>query len=95
MSTDQISVKIVHEILKYDQHDVQVKLSLLQDLIISLLPKARESAELTTSLQGCRSRCNSEDVVRWVDALLSEYIGSSQVAPILASLKSEQLAHTY
>ncbi len=74
MSKEQVAIKIAHDILKYPADDAQAKLSLLQDLVITLLPGARESVDLTKALQGCRSRCNSEDVVKWMDALLALYL---------------------
>jgi hypothetical protein len=91
MSNEQVAIKIAHEILKYPAEEAQVKLSLLQDLVITLLPGARDNVDLTRKLQGCRSRCNSEDVVKWVDALLTLYLGVVG----LESLTSEQLEHPY
>lgn len=95
MSKEQVAIKIVHEILKYTADDAQVKLSLLQDLVITLLPGARESVDLTRKLHVCRSRCNSEDVVKWIDALLTMYMRSDQAVSLMGSLTAEQVEHPY
>jgi hypothetical protein len=95
LSKEQVAIKICHEILKYPAGDAQAKLSLLQDLVITLLPGARESADLTRKLQGCRSRHNSEDVAEWVDALLALYMKSDQASSLIGTLTSEQLEHPY
>jgi hypothetical protein len=95
MTNEQVAIKIAHEILKYSAGEAQLKLSLLQDLVITLLPGARESVDLTKKLQGCRSRCNSEDVVNWMDALLTVYMRSDQASSLMRSLTAEQIEHPY
>ncbi len=109
LNKEQLAVKIAYDITQYPKTDNQVKLSLLQDLIITLLPgtatfgRVRSAERCGTGnpgptyrkLQSVRCHKNSEDVMGWLDAMLIAYLQSPSGAQTFQTLSSTQVATPY
>ena len=94
-SQKQLIVKIMHDITRYNKSESQVKLSLLQDLIILLLPGVTEGSNLYRQLMSARCHASSEEVVKWVDKMASVYIEDPSVQHVLSGMTAEQLSTPY
>lgn len=84
MTPMQRAAKIARGIVRCPESDAQMKLSLLQDLIIELLPGTDELAYRRMMTVRCHK--NSEDVVGWLDPLLKEYLNTPSVASTLNNI---------
>jgi 16S rRNA C1402 N4-methylase RsmH len=94
LSKSQLVVKIANDITQY--RDKQVKLSLLQDLIINLLPDTGEHDSPTNrKLQSIRCHMNSEDVTGWLDAILMTYLQTPGGAQTFETLTPTQVLTPY
>ena len=94
-SKDQLIVKIVHDIVSYEEHNQQVKLSLLQDLVIISLTNVTESEELGNKLNGIRCHTPSENVVQWFDKMAKVFLKNSNVISVLDGFTKTQLSTEY
>jgi hypothetical protein len=81
----QRAAKIAHGIVHCPESDAQMKLSLLQDLIIELLP-GTDSVRYRRMMTICH-HTQSEDVVGWLVPLLTEYLNTPSVANTLNNIK--------
>lgn len=93
LSREQLVVKIAHDITRYPSSDVQVKLSLFQDLVITLLPYV--SDDLHRQLMAIRCHKQSENVVDWLDAMLTVYLKEPKLQGMMSELSAEQLSTPY
>ena len=94
-SKKQLIVKIMYDITRYTPSDSQVKLSLLQDLIILLLPDVTEGSTVYRQLMSVRCHTTSEEVVQWVDKMARVYIEDPHVQLVLDGMTDEQLSKPY
>jgi len=92
---EQLIVKVVHEVARYNMTDTQVKLSLLQDLIIALLPNVVVGNNIYRELMSVRCHTSSEDVVQWVDKMARVYLKDPHVKCLLAGFTDEQMSMPY
>ncbi len=89
----QLVAKIAHDITKYSATDQQVKLSLLQELIIVLLADSESS--MHAKLKSIQCHFSSENVTGWLDAMMAAYLRSDGGAEAFGSLTPEQVAAPY
>ena len=95
LSHEQTVAKIVHEIRKHEgAQGSQPKLSLLQDLLITLLSPTADK-ETRAKLHSVQCHACSEDVVRWLDGMADVYASDPRVQRVAATLTPEQLAAPY
>ena len=96
LNKQQLVVKIAYDITKYPKTDNQVKLSLLQDLIINMLPGTGDHTSITyNKLQSIRCHKNSEDVTGWLDAMLSAYLQFPDATETFKTLTPAQVSTPY
>jgi len=96
MSKEQRIAKIMFDIARYDENNSQIKLSLLQDLVLdSLLLNLTADASLYHKLTSIRCHSASEDVAKWIDKMAKVYIEDPRVKCVLSGLTNEQLSNPY
>lgn len=84
----QRAAKIARDIVRCPESDAQMKLSLLQDLIIELLPGTDSVRHRRMMTIRCHKQ--SEDVVGWLDPILAEYLNTPVVANTLNNIKDDE-----
>jgi hypothetical protein len=95
LDREHLAAKIALDIVQYTSVNRQAKLSLLQDLIINLLPYSEKGNSLYHKLQIVRCHKSSENVTDWLDALLKLYIEDSHVKQCISELTDEQKNEPY
>ena len=89
ISIEQLAAKAALDIMTATSD--QVKLSLLQDLLIILLPNVMISREKRYELYEVRCHANSENVTDWLDRMLSVYINFDSTKASLSTIPRECL----
>jgi len=94
-SKDQLAAKIASDIVGYGSTSPQAQLSLLQDLIIELLPQVEHGSTQYWRLMAVRCHKPAEKVNEWLTMLMSEYLQNSSVKATLESLSPEDRINPY
>jgi hypothetical protein len=95
MTREQLVVKIANDIVCYNEYSPQVKLSLLQDLIIETLPHIEHGSPEYMKLMSVRCHKPAEDIIAWVDALMHVYLTIPKVSNTLSQLPAAILIKPY
>ena len=95
LTKEQHIAKIIFDISKHDANNSQAKLSLLQDLIIALLPHVKEGNNIYKKLMSVRCNAPSENIIQWIDGMAKVYLADPNVAQVLISLTKEQMDRPY
>jgi hypothetical protein len=95
MNRDQLVVKIASDIVSYGDTSPQAQLSLLQDLIIELLPQVEHGSPQYWQLMSVRCHKPAENVTDWLTSLMSVYLEFPLVQATKAALPREALITPY
>ena len=95
LTKEQLAAKIASDIVGYGSSSPQAQLSLLQDLLIELLPQVGHGSPSYMRLMAVRCHKPAENVAAWLTPLMSEYIQISSVNASLASMSPEDRITPY
>ncbi len=95
LNTEQRIAKIAHDIVGYAGSSPQAQLSLLQDLIIELLPHVERDSPEYVRLTSVRVHTPAEHVNAWVGRLMAQYLKLEKVQATLATMSDDIMKMPY
>jgi hypothetical protein len=91
VNKEQLIAKIAADIVSQPPQNSQMKLSLLQELLICLLPNILCSSVNRQAMHKIRNSSDSEDVCGWLERMLAKYLELPQSRVALGSLSPTEL----